>query len=178
MTFDQMVLIALVVVFTAVVCRWLLRRSARRAEDNWLPLELRQARLAFAEKTFWANGPIPIVARIDRGYCIGSVIYLAEFKTRAVLQAYRSDVIELSAQKVAVEYSTGYTVSDVAYVFIQDLSGGKRRMEKVRLLGRREVMALASRREQILNRSAAPRYAENAALCRKCAYRKECQPTV
>lgn len=178
MEMRQVVVIALVVVLSALFFRIVLRRSARRSEASWLPRELRHADLEFAEKTFSANGPRPIVARIDRGYRTGNTIHLAEFKTRAVLRAYRSDIIELSAQKVAVEDATGYAVSDVGYVLISDLAGGRRRVEMVKLLGRDEVMALAARRQQILNGSAQPCYADNGGLCRKCAYRQECRPTI
>lgn len=174
----QIVVFALAVVLAAVLFRVVLRRSARRSEASWLPAELRHASLEFAEQTFCSNGPIPIVARIDRGYRIGNMIHLAEFKTRAVMQAYRSDVIELSAQKVAVEDCTGFAVSNVGYVLINDVAGGRRRLKKVNLLSRSEVMALAVRREQILNRSTMPKFAEKGALCRKCAYRQECRPNI
>jgi len=89
-----------------------------------LPPELRSARLAFAERLFRSEGPIPLVAQLDRAYrTTAGVLVLIELKTRAASRAYGSDVIELSAQRLALEARTGDVVADHAYVLTQNPDG-------------------------------------------------------
>lgn len=157
---------------------WKIARSsrARAAERHWLPRELRHAQLAFAEKTFRTWQPIRLIARADRVYRLKGELYLAEFKTRARAVAYSSDVIELSAQRLVVEKSTGERVSEVGYVLAQDLLGKHRSVHKVQLLPRADVIAVARRREAILKGRVVPKYTSSQGLCRNCAYRAECKP--
>jgi hypothetical protein len=51
--------------------------------------------------------PIGLIARVDRGYRLKGELHLAEFKTRTHAVVYSSDVIELSAQRLVIEKSTG-----------------------------------------------------------------------
>ena len=157
---------------------WKMARSwrARVSERHWLPRELRHAQLAFAEKTFRTWQPIRLIARVDRGYRLEAELHLAEFKTRTRAMAYSSDVIELSAQRLAIEKSTGERVSEIGYVLAQDLLGKRRSVHKVRLLPRADVIAMARRREAILKGRVVPRYTSSQGLCRQCAYRAECNP--
>lgn len=156
---------------------WLVRRGgARSTVERWLPAELRRAELKFAEQTFRIRWPIALTARADRGYVVDGKIRLAEFKTRASDRVYASDVIELSAQRMAIEVSTGDQVSKIGYVFIQDPSGKKRSVQRVQLMGKHELMAVARQREGILTGAVEPRYAESAGLCRHCEFKKECRP--
>src|SRR5437879_7864348 len=91
---------------------WKMARSlrARTSERHWLPKELQHSQLAFAEKTFRTWRPIGLIVRVDRGYRLKGELYLAEFKTRTRAVTYSSDVIELSAQKLAIEKITGERV--------------------------------------------------------------------
>jgi CRISPR/Cas system-associated exonuclease Cas4 (RecB family) len=157
---------------------WKMARSsrARAAERRWLPRELRHAQLAFAEKTFRTWQPIRLIARADRGYRLKGELYLAEFKTRTRVVAYASDVIELSAQRMVIETSTGERVSEIGYVLAQDQFRKRRSVHKVRLLPRADVIAVARRREAILKSRVVPRYTSSQGLCRHCAYRAECKP--
>ena len=142
------------------------RWRARASERRWLPRELRHAQLAFAEKTFRTWQPIRLIARADRGYRLKGELYLAEFKTRTRAVAYSSDVIELSAQRLVIEKSTGERVSEIGYVLAQNLSGKRRSVHKVRLLPRADVIAVARRREAILKGRVVPRYTSSQGLCR------------
>ena len=90
--------------------------------------------------------------------------------------AYSSDVIELSAQRLVIEKSTGERVSEIGYVLAQDPSGKRRSVHKVRLLPGADVIALARRREAILKGRIVPRYTSSQGLCSHCAYRAECKP--
>ena len=176
MTTGALLLFMLVVI--AGLMAWKMARSsrARAAERRWLPRELRHAPLAFAEKTFRTWQPIRMIARADRGYRLKGELYLAEFKTRTRAVAYASDVIELSAQRMVIEKSTGERVSEIGYVLAQNLSGKRRSVHKVRLLQRADVIAVARRREAILKGLVVPRYTSSQGFCRHCAYRAECKP--
>jgi CRISPR-associated exonuclease Cas4 len=157
---------------------WQMARSwrARASERHWLPPELQHAQLAFAEKTFRTWRPIRLIARADRGYRLKGELHVAEFKTRTRAVEYSSDVIELSAQRLAIEKSTGERVSEIGYVLAQDLLGKRRSIHKVRLLPRAGVIAVARRREAILKGRVVPKYTGSQGLCRHCAYRAECKP--
>src|SRR5574338_1313199 len=91
---------------------WRRRRHSRRAGSG-LPSELRTARMIFAERLFRSTGPVlSITARIDRAYrnAAGELVLL-ELKTRRVSRVYPSDIIELSAQRVAVMAQTRQPVA-------------------------------------------------------------------
>ena len=162
----------------AAVMAWKMARRwrARASERLWLPRELQDAQLAFAEKTFRTWRPVRLIARADRGYRLNGELHLAEFKTRTRAVAYSSDVIELSAQRLAIEKSTGERVSEIGYVFAQDPLSKRRSIHKVRLLPPADVIAVARRREAILKGRVIPRYTSSQGLCSHCAYRPECKP--
>ena len=178
MTISELVLFMLLII--AAGSGWKIARTwrARTSEEKWRPQELQHARLAFAEKTFKTWWPIRLIARVDRGYWLNRELHLAEFKTRARAVAYSSDVIELSAQRLAIEKSTGDRVSEIGYVLVQNPLGKRRSVHKVRLLPRADVIALAKRREAILNGRIVPKYSASQQLCSQCAYRAECKPDV
>ena len=162
----------------AGVMSWKIARSwrARASERHWLPKELQHAQLAIAEKTFRSWRPIRLIARADRGYRLNGELHLAEFKTRTRALAYLSDVIELSAQRLVIEESTGERVSEIGYVLAQDLLRERRSVHEVQLLPSADVIAVARRRDAILKGRVVPRYASSQGLCRHCAYRAECKP--
>jgi CRISPR-associated exonuclease Cas4 len=174
------ILLFILSVIATLITGWKMapRWRARVSEEKWRPQELRHARLAFAEKTFKAWRPIRLIARADRGYRLNGELHVAEFKTRARAVAHSSDVIELSAQRLAIETSTGEPVSDIGYVLVQDSFDKRRSVHKVRLLPRPDVIALAKRREAILNGRIVPKYTASQQLCSQCAYRAECKPDV
>ena len=110
---------ALVAGLLAAICLavGMLWSKRHRAESSVLvlPRELRKARLLFAERLFTATGQVTISARVDRAYRVASgAIVLLELKTRDIDRLYWSDVIELSAQRAAVELQTGEMVADHA----------------------------------------------------------------
>lgn len=167
----------LLLTIAALVARHLVRSWwSHASERHWLPRELQDAQLAFAEKTFRMWWTVALIARVDRVYRLDGLLHLAEFKTRKRAVAYSSDVIELSAQRLVVEKSTGEQVSDIGYVFAEGPPGKPRSVHRVRLLPRADVIALARRREAILEGRVAPRYTRSRGLCIHCAYCQECKP--
>jgi hypothetical protein len=167
----------LAVAVVLFVCLRLVRRFVARARDaRSLPKELRRATLQFAERTFEVWRPLKLTARVDRAYSMAGKIHLLEFKTRAFNRVYRSDRIELSVQRLAVEKCTGEMVSATGYVVIQAPLGRQRTVRTVRLLEQDAVLSLMRRREAILDGRILPQYAKTDALCRECGFRHACRP--
>jgi hypothetical protein len=165
------ILLAVLVGFRRV--RYILACSA---DSDWLPQEMKAAKLKFAEQTFKVWRPFGLIARVDRAYLLGDEMRLLEFKTRKYMRVYRSYVIELSAQRMAIEENAGGKVSDIGYVLIQDPTGRNRSVKVVRLLQRTDLISIRKRRDGILAGTLAPRYADSDGLCRNCGFREECRP--
>lgn len=153
---------------------WVLCRLERQGDQTWLPRELRRSTLVYAEKLFRAPGLITLTAKVDRGYRDpAGIIILVELKNRQRDRVSPSDVIELSAQRVAVMAETGGQVALHAYVIVQRPSG-RRVVHRVGLLDVVEVGALIQRRESILIGRAAPRCSRSVRLCRGCVFQRRC----
>lgn len=144
-------------------------------EETWLPKELSTAELVFSEQLFTGPAEMPIVARIDRVYQSGGLLYLVELKTRRRATVYETDVIELSAQRVAVQASTGTSVGLKAFVVIENPVSGRRQVRVVRLLAEDQVAALMKRRRMIIDGLLLPDETEVQARCGACEYRRECK---
>jgi CRISPR-associated exonuclease Cas4 len=167
--------VAFVVVALLVMAMWRVRIRTRY-DTSWLPWDLRHAELAYGEKMFRGTQPFPLVAKVDRGYrTTAGVIVLVELKTRDVNRAYFSDIIELSAQRVAVQSQTGESVACYGYVLIQRRQGGRKVPHRVSLLPVEEVVALAQRREAIRSGQAMPQFATNQELCKQCVFQQKCR---
>lgn len=162
-------LIATALIVMRAACR---RRSCA---SDWTPIEVQGDLLAYAERNFRSTGDIPIVARVDRGYRRhDGTITLVELKTRDTDRIYPSDLIELSAQRVALERATGEQVDSFGFVVVQ--VGPRKRAHRVRLMSRRAILDLAIRRARLLDGKALPRPASSRRLCAACAYRSRCHP--
>lgn len=142
----------------------------------WLPKELRDAELVYAERVFRSGGDVPIVAKCDRAYRVkkGEIVLL-ELKTRQSNRLYLSDVIELSVQRFAIQMQTGECVAEHGYILIRRANIGTQSVHRVTLLSTKEVMALAGRRAGIMKRNIAARYTGAKGLCRKCAFASRCR---
>lgn len=154
---------------------WWYRTSSQCSSG--LPPELRSARLVYAERQFRSAGMLQIVAKLDRAYrnAAGDLV-LVELKTRAADRVYESDVIELSAQRVALMAQTQEAVAGHAYVFIQRPDGRPMAWHRVKLLEPRDVSALALRRHELLAGMAEPWPSCSPGLCRDCAFVQRCHP--
>jgi hypothetical protein len=166
--------------FSVVALGLLVHRACRLRrlgmEKAWLPMELRDATLVYAEQVFRTTSPVPIVARLDRGYRNeDDVIILVELKTRRVNRPYFSDVIELSAQRLAVQQQTGERVANDGYVVIQRADGKDKSAHRVVLLFTEAIIAVAKRREAILAGEVAAQYASSEGLCARCAFKLKCK---
>lgn len=152
---------------------WLLLRR-RRGSKAGVPMELQCATLAYAEKLFRDPGPIALTVKVDRAYRVeGKVLILVELKTRRSNRPYHSDVIELSAQRVAIMRQTGEEVALHGYVVVRT-EDGSRTFHRVDLLSAAEVDALIDRRGAILKGLIRPQRACAPNLCGQCEFEKKC----
>lgn len=160
----------------AVILWWRIKSGPRRAS---VPPELKSACLVYAERLFKSAGPVSISARVDRVYrnAAGALV-LVELKTRESNRVYPSDVIELSAQRVALMAHTGDVVADYGYVVTELPDGRQMGCHRVRLMPNGDVVALAMRRQDLLIGRATPEPACSPGLCRKCAFVLPCDPPV
>ena len=140
------------------------------------PEALADAELLYVERLFRVSRPVNLVAKLDRAYRIPSgVVVLVEFKTRWTCRPFLSDVIQLSAQRMALAGQTGQVVAPYGYVVVKTPSkAALHTTHRVELMSERVVVALVRRREEILANRVEPRYAESKAMCRTCAFRSEC----
>ena len=153
---------------------------ATRAELMSRPNELAGAELLCMEKQFRIRGPVPLVARVDRAYrAADGAIVLVELKTRWKDRPYPTDVIQLSAQKMALEGQAGLRVAEHAFVTVQRPAWNTtKRSHKVQLMPSSEIVALHRRREDVIAGRITPRYAHSAGACKGCAFRAHCdRPT-
>lgn len=151
MVVSGLVLWVLAVLAGVLLFRWRCALQQERAEKDWLPLELRHAALVYMERVFSTDAPTPVVARLDRGYRnAAGVIVLVELKTRRRDRTYRSDVIKLSVQRLAVEMQTKETVAPYAYVLIQRARHEQKSSHRAQLLPHAEVVALLKRQDALL----------------------------
>jgi hypothetical protein len=154
---------------------WLKHERHRVAESAWRPRELGNARLLYAEKLFTTCTPFPLAAKVDRAYLADGIVVLVELKTRKVSVVYRSDIIELSAQRVAIEASTEQPVNHMAYVVIQHPVTGARSTHRVTLLSKETVIGLALKYEGLESGRLTPLKTTHRGLCAKCPFATPCQ---
>lgn len=151
----------------------ILRRRADEA-DGWMPRELKDHTLAYSERTFRSGGDTQVVARVDRAYRgRNGLITLVELKTRRTDRAHLSDLIELSAQRVALEGQTGEPVASIGWVVVE--SAARRTAHRVSLMPPHAVWDLASRRDALLAGTESPNYPATSRVCTSCAHRDRCR---
>lgn len=149
------------------------RRRAAKA-NAWMPRELKDHTLAYAERTFRTGSDKQLVARVDRAYRgRNGLITLVELKTRRAHRAHLSDVIELSAQRVALEGESGELVAHIGWVVVE--SEGRRTAHRTPLMSPRAVWELVSRRDGLLAGTELPRFPATSGVCTTCAYRVRCR---
>lgn len=151
-------------------------RRAAAAERRERPARLRDAELVFVERQFRSLGRWPVIARVDRVYRKPSgILVLVELKTRASPVVTRSDVIQLSAQRMAMEDELHATVADEAYVLIPRGHRGTSLIPlPVKLMAREEVEDLMRRRDALLRGLVEPRWPASQRTCRACGFRDRC----
>lgn len=159
-----------------VLCSLASRWRARTAEWRQRLSALREAELVFVERQFRSRGRWPIVATVDRAYRLpDGVLVLMELKTRASGAVTMSDIVQLSAQRVAMEVALGVPVSDMAFVLVAGRADVAPIARRVRLLPKEAVENIAARRQRLLLGVDSPLWPRTDRTCRGCALRAECR---
>ena len=169
--------VAVVCLALAIVWKQSHRSNAALAEWASRPAALRDAELVYMERLFRISTPVGLVAKLDRAYRMPSgLLVLVEFKTRWSNQPCLSDVIQLSAQRMAVMGQTGQSVALYGYVMVK--APTRRALpiaHVVKLMTGEQVTALVRRREEILaGRGVLPRKSLSLKSCDACAFRADC----
>ena len=160
----------------AAAYSWL-RSQRDRPDEGWLPREIADGELAFAERRFESKR-LGLVARLDRAYRQGGELHLVELKTRGYYAAHASDAIELSVQRLVLQEETGERVSSVAYVAVKQHGQGEPRAIRVDLFDENEVLAMRRRLLELRRgQGHAPSPAARRKACDTCAHRAVCQST-
>lgn len=178
MKFEPMWLWALGLTIALTVTGSLLwRHRASVAERRQRPALLRDAELICVESQFRSKGRWPIVARVDRAYRLPSgLVVLVELKTRSTAAVRGSDVIQLSAQRMAVEDNLRSPVSDVGFVLIPGLTDRDPAVARsVRLMNREQVEALVLRRHRLLRGVVHPSWPHSDQVCQGCGHLEACR---
>ena len=161
-----MVLVLLLALVTA--------SATTRATHGSGPSGLQDAELVYRETMFRIDSPIRLVARVDRVYRKpNGALVLVELKTRRLDRTYQSDIIQLSAQRLAIEVGTGELVEPYAFVAVLS-AGGEVQFRRVQLLDAAGVISIHRRRQAILTIQAVPAYVASVSACRSCALRSKC----
>lgn len=169
--------LVLVAVALLLVRAWTYRRAS--AERASRPGELADAELVYMEALFRISNPFPLVAKVDRVYRLpGGSLVLVELKTRRQNRPYLSDIVQLSAQRLAIEAQTGAVVENYAFVAIlQPSPRAQIHSHRVSLLNASEMVRIRDRRTMILEMQVTPSYAASESTCRGCALRVKCDRT-
>jgi CRISPR-associated exonuclease Cas4 len=142
--------------------------------EPWMPRALWGAQLAWAEQTFRSQRR-RLVARVDRAYRLDGQIVLVELKTRRANAVYESDVIELSAQRAALQDATGQPVSMNAWVLVESVATGWRTPLEVKLLNDEELATLMQRYRLLQkNQLDQAKPARRQSMCTQCGHRARC----
>ena len=168
--------IVVVCLALAIARRQSAETNAALAERASRPAALRDAELVYLERLFRTSKPIGVVAKIDRAYRMPSgLLVLVELKTRWAKQPSLSDVIQLSAQRVAVMGQTHQAVASYAYVMVKAPSGrGLPIAHRVQLMSDEQVVALVRRREDVLAGRVLPSGPRSRKMCSACTFQARC----
>lgn len=168
----NLALVGVVIVGLALLYRY--GRQFALAGEPGLPFELRRAELIYAERTFQTEGRPKLRARVDRAYRKSNGTFvLLELKSRKRKVAYSSDIIELSAQRVAL-MEQGVSVALHGYVLTQDVGGRCLGAVRVNLLNEQQIDKLINRRSAVLMDQEFARTNGFPHLCRTCEHRSKC----
>lgn len=150
--------------------RWLWPRSQR------LPAQLQGAQQIWTEREFVIDEPVRLVARVDAAWRLETgEIVLVEVKHRRRDRVHRSDVVQLSAQRLAAEAVTGESIAPWGWVCVHRGRWWRRsRWHRVELMEEREVVDMFMRRQRLLAGEVPARPAAAAGVCWSCEWRGKC----
>ncbi|BDI05968.1 hypothetical protein [Sphaerotilus microaerophilus] len=150
--------------------RWLRQRS------QFLPAHLQGAQQIWTEREFVIDEPVRLVARVDAAWRLASgEVVLAEVKHRRHDRVHRSDVVQLSAQRLAAVAVTGESIAQWGWVCVYRGRWWRRsRWHRVDLMTQGQVIELVLRRERLVAGEVQARTAVAGGVCLSCEWRSGC----
>lgn len=169
---------AVACVSIALLIAWRVPHNTNAALAEWAsrPDALRDAELVYMERLFRIFMPVGLAAKIDRAYRMPSgLIVLVEFKTRWNNQPLLSDVIQLSAQRVAVMGQTGQPVASYGYVLVKSPIRRLPVPHRVALFSVGDVVAMVERWHDLLDGHTQPCGPFSRKTCFTCVFQEKCK---
>lgn len=159
---------------------WLWQRAKilaiRSMDAAWLPAELAGATLRYSERKFFTQSPFPLVARIDRGYMTSTHgIVLVDFKRRRLKRTYLSDIVEISAQRVAMIGAGVKKVAMHAYVVVIDPETNWKTAIRIQLENEASIAKRHVRYRAIRNGAVKPNHTTQRRMCDFCGHSEYCE---
>lgn len=145
-------------------------------ERSRMPAELVTAQLVTSERTFKRRGPRAFFAKVDQGFRTSdNRLVLVETKNR--MRVTTSDIVQLTAQAVAIKSEVGAqlgNVADYAYVRLQ-LMGGRPVYRRYSLYSEEAIDRLVDTYHALRHRTRYPMARPHPSRCSSCVFRVSCQ---
>ena len=179
MTFSTFMFFMLGAAVVWSVWRYKKVMEIRLQEESWLPARLQEATLKYSEKKFFDGGLYPLVAQVDRAYqTLDGDIILVDFKRRTAKQAFESDMVEISAQRVTLMANGVTPVSRLAYVVVIDPSTDVKTPIPIQLEDEDKIRDRQRQLIAIWDGTLMPSSTHTAGICRRCGHASYCNKVV
>ena len=141
--------------------------------QDWLPDELKTARVALVEKNLRIDGPFPVVGRPDRVYRLATGEHIpVENKNRDLDRVFETDLAQLSLQAWLLRHK-GFKTAGHGYVAINNRRTRQRTAHRVELLDDSACVRIINRYLDVTEGRAQPRKSRGK-KCNSCGHRIAC----
>lgn len=147
----------------------------RGLAQDWLPPELKAARLVAVEEDLATDSPYPVVGRPDQVYRIATGEHVpVELKNRDCETVYVTDVAEVSLRAWLLRRN-GWATTGHGYLVINNRRTGKRTAIRVNLRDDAFCERLIQRHIDVVEGVVPPRRSKGR-KCDSCGHRAKCYP--
>jgi len=154
---------------------WLLMVWKGLTQD-WLPLELKGAKLVNIEEDLAIDLPYPVVGRPDQVYQLSDGLHVpVELKNRDHVRIYKTDIAEISLRAWLLRMNGKQTAS---FGFMAINSRGNRKRKTIKVELRNDVFCerLIERYIALIEGTDYPHRSEGA-KCKTCSHKLRCNNT-
>jgi len=146
----------------------------RGLSQDWLPAELKAARLAQIEEDLVVDEPFPVIGRPDRVYRLADGAHVpVELKNRTRHSIYETDIAEISLRAWLLRRN-GKPTAEHGYVVINSRDTGTREATKVELRDDAFCERLIRRYIDIVEGRVVARKSRGP-KCKSCGHFARCQ---
>lgn len=157
--------------------------ASRSSQDDYeerersrMPTELVTAQLVTSERTFFRKGPRAFYAKVDQGFrTTDNRLVLVETKNRT--RVTTSDIVQLTAQAIAIQSEVGNKLGRVAgYAYVRlQLAGGKPVYRRHGLYAVETIDQLVDTYHALRERRRYPLARPHPSRCGSCAFNISCR---